>query len=291
MIESRNEVKIRLAQAEDKEAVLAFCEHTWEDREDYIHRVWGKWLADENGKIFVAVMDSQPVAMIRLVLMSEREAWWEGLRVDPRYRKRGLVKVLEASVERYLAEANVSISRSAVLANNALMNDIMVRRDRQKVGCYFDYVAPSINSSSGQLKKLEISDFDSLSKLITIYPHDEREVCLYINRGAKWQELTAQQLTQRLKSGQVWGLKQNDCCQSMAIQSYLEGSNKTLWIGFATGDNESLPTLLHELRQLAYCMGYQTVSGMFPQNSFILDSLARAGYQKVESEELWLYEW
>ncbi|MUG95413.1 hypothetical protein F7734_24830 [Scytonema sp. UIC 10036] len=62
-------------------------------------------------------------------------------------------------------------------------------------------------------------------------------------------------------------------------------------VGFVTGDNESLPTLLHELRQLAHCMGYQTVSGMFPQNSFILNSLAKAGYQKVESEELWLYEW
>jgi GNAT superfamily N-acetyltransferase len=291
MTELINEVEIRLAQTEDKEAVLAFCQHTWEDRKDYIDQVWDKWLADEKGKIFVAVIDNQPVAMIRVVLMSEREAWWEGLRVDPRYRKRGLVKLLEASVERYLVAANINISRSAVLASNEIMNGIMIRRGRQKVGRYFWYVADSINSSPSQLKKLEISDFDSIWNLITTSPHFDREVCLYISRSAKWQELTAQNLTQRLVSGQAWGLKQDNHCQSMAIQSYLEGSNNSLWIGYATGDNNSFSTLLNELRSLAYCIGYPTVSGFFPQNSFVADALANAGYRKFDPEELWVYEW
>jgi len=60
------EVEVRVARAEDKEAVLAFCKHTWENQPDYIHLVWDKWLTDPTGRIFVAVVDSLPVAMERL---------------------------------------------------------------------------------------------------------------------------------------------------------------------------------------------------------------------------------
>ncbi len=139
MIQSKfgkNDVEVRLARAEDKAAVLAFCEQTWEHQEDYIHQVWDKWLADETGHIFVAVVDGLPVAMRRVVLMSDDEAWWEGLRVDPNYRGQGLVSVLRSPMEQYLLAHSIRISRNCVSSNNTIMKGIMARRGHEKVGSY-----------------------------------------------------------------------------------------------------------------------------------------------------------
>ena len=41
--------EIRPARPEDREAVLAFCMHTW-DWGDYIESVWDEWLHDPQGK-------------------------------------------------------------------------------------------------------------------------------------------------------------------------------------------------------------------------------------------------
>jgi hypothetical protein len=65
-------------------------------------------------------------------------------------------------------------------------------------------------------------------------------------------------------------------------QSYLEGSNKTLWLGYADGTTEGLPSLLRELRLLANREGYLAVGGIFPLCDRVLQSLTLAGYQRVE---------
>lgn len=283
--------EVRLARAEDKEAILAFCQHTWENQEDYIHLVWDKWLADPSGRIFVAVVDGLPVAMERVVLMSEREAWWEGLRVDPRYRGQALVGVLQPYRERYLQEAGISVSRTCISSENTIMNGMMVRRGRQKVGRYAQHAADAIDSPLTQLVQLNPDDFDSAWKIITGSNFFAEERCLYINRGAKWQELTSQQLSDRLEAGLMWGLKQGQQAIAIAIQSYLEGSNQTLWIGYANGTTEGLLTLLSELRLLAHQQGYLDVGGIFPICDRVVESLHIAGYQRTDEQEYWVYEW
>src|SRR5213082_2789620 len=58
-------LEIRPAQPEDREAVLAFCQHTWEWG-DYIAFVWDEWLHDKQGVLFVATFDNQPVGIAHL---------------------------------------------------------------------------------------------------------------------------------------------------------------------------------------------------------------------------------
>lgn len=78
--------KVRFAKESDKETVLAFCQNTWTDSDDYIHLVWDEWLEDSQGKIFVVTtLDDIPIAIRRVVLLSENESWWEGFRVAPNY--------------------------------------------------------------------------------------------------------------------------------------------------------------------------------------------------------------
>src|SRR2546423_14642906 len=87
------ETEIRPARPEDREAVLAFCEQTWEWG-DYIEYVWDEWLHDSKGILFVATIDGKYVAVSHLQMLNERDAWLEGMRVNHAYRQNGLAKDL-----------------------------------------------------------------------------------------------------------------------------------------------------------------------------------------------------
>ena len=75
--------------------MLAFCEKL-ANEDNYIPSIWNRWIDDPSGKIFVATFNDIPVAMERVVFLSGREAWLEGLRVAPCYRQQGISKILES---------------------------------------------------------------------------------------------------------------------------------------------------------------------------------------------------
>lgn len=87
------EIIVRPARAQDKDAVLAFCARTWPDG-DYIPDVWDHWQADERGALLVAVVGERPVGIAHVKMLSDDEAWLEGIRVDPRERRQGIGRVL-----------------------------------------------------------------------------------------------------------------------------------------------------------------------------------------------------
>src|SRR5947209_16351946 len=110
------ETEIRPAQAEDHDAVLAFCAHTWEWG-DYIDEVWDEWLHDANGLLLVATINGQPVGVAHLLMLNEMDAWLEGLRVDPNYRQRGIATALDQAL---LAEARRRRASNARLLTDSV---------------------------------------------------------------------------------------------------------------------------------------------------------------------------
>jgi GNAT superfamily N-acetyltransferase len=76
---------VRPAAAEDTAAVQSFLARVWED--DYVPEAWGDWLKDPNGVLLVAAADGKPVGIAHADFQSGREAWFEGMRVDPDYRR------------------------------------------------------------------------------------------------------------------------------------------------------------------------------------------------------------
>ncbi len=83
------QIEIRPARSEDREAVLAFSSHTW-DWGDYIEYVWDEWLHDPQGMLFVATSDGQPVGVAHIRMLNKTEAWLEGMRVAPAFRRQGI---------------------------------------------------------------------------------------------------------------------------------------------------------------------------------------------------------
>ena len=110
-------IVVRSARAEDRDAVLAFCARTWPDG-DYIPYVWDSWLRDERGALLVAEVDERPIGVAHVKMLSDDEAWLEGIRVDPRERRRGVGRVLVSRSLVAAHERGASVARLITAFDN-----------------------------------------------------------------------------------------------------------------------------------------------------------------------------
>jgi GNAT superfamily N-acetyltransferase len=88
------QITVREARHDDYEAVEAFTTNTWPERDggDYIPRIYHDWIDgdDRRKRTVVAEVDGEVAGLAQSVLLSEWEAWNQGLRVHPDYRGRGV---------------------------------------------------------------------------------------------------------------------------------------------------------------------------------------------------------
>lgn len=84
---------VRQARMDDHEQVTAFTEDTWEGG-DYIPDVFPEWVETDGPtqRTLVAEVDGEDAlaGIVSIVLVSETEAWGQGLRVNPDYRGHGI---------------------------------------------------------------------------------------------------------------------------------------------------------------------------------------------------------
>jgi hypothetical protein len=111
---------VRLARPEDEAAVLAFATDTWNGW-DYMPRAWPHWLTAPDGVLLVGVVgepggsaaDGEQldpgtvIAVVRIAMPARGEAWWEGIRVDPR------VRGMDVATDLQLAEFAWSVANGA----------------------------------------------------------------------------------------------------------------------------------------------------------------------------------
>ena len=85
-------IAIRAARPADARAVRALCARIWSG--DYVADVFREWVRDRRGRLWVATVDGTVAGVAKLTLLGDREAWLHGLRVDPRFRRRGIATAL-----------------------------------------------------------------------------------------------------------------------------------------------------------------------------------------------------
>jgi len=86
-------LSFRSVRADDKDRIIAFTRNTWGDSEDdYIKDVFDDWVADPRGEFTAAVLDGEVVGIAKLTDMGDDEWWFEGLRIDPAYRRMGIAR-------------------------------------------------------------------------------------------------------------------------------------------------------------------------------------------------------
>lgn len=114
-------IEVRQARLDDEADVVAFTEETWPDHGgDYLPDVFADWVrADgDTQRTFVAAEDGTAVGVVQAVLLTEREAWMQGMRVDPAVRGRGLSTRLHEAAADWASERGATVGRGMVFSWN-----------------------------------------------------------------------------------------------------------------------------------------------------------------------------
>jgi GNAT superfamily N-acetyltransferase len=276
------QVDIRPASADDRDAVLEFCENTWEWG-DYIEHVWDNWLHDANGRLFVAVVDAQPVGLTHMQMMSETEAWLEGLRVDPRYRKRGLARELNLASQAEAMRRGATTVRLAVEAKNTRSRHLSESNHMREVGVFSLYVAPPL-AAPGQTvrERTQVATLQDLDDIID-----------YLNRsnifptvgglyylGFAAREITAALLEEKIEAGQVYFLRRWEQIDGLAIaEQHAEFGQQRLSVGYIDGTAiEAISLIAYELPWRVAEMELDAVRIYAPDLVLVRDALGGLDY-------------
>ncbi len=106
---------IRKAKPEDKIPVLAFLQNTFRWG-DYIDRVWDSWLAK---KTLLTVEENGAPIGIGNFRLSKHQIWIEGLRINPKFRRKGYASALVLKMESLAKRKHRKISRMLIASGNS----------------------------------------------------------------------------------------------------------------------------------------------------------------------------
>jgi len=113
---------VRQARADDYEAVAGFTADTWDDREerDYIPDVFRDWVAGDgtDQRTVVAVIDGDAVGLCQAIMLTDHEAWLQGMRVDPDYRQAGLGLRMVGHLFEWADDRGATVARNIVFSWN-----------------------------------------------------------------------------------------------------------------------------------------------------------------------------
>lgn len=115
-----NDLTIRPAQEADYEDVVAFTQDTWGEDSDYIPDVFHDWLDDQGDERMTYVADTgEDIAgLAQAVMLSDTEAWSQGMRVNPEYRNHGVGRAIVDSLFEWSHEQGAVVSRNMVFSWN-----------------------------------------------------------------------------------------------------------------------------------------------------------------------------
>src|SRR6185437_11390048 len=140
------ELEVRPARPEDRDAVLAFCAHTWDDG-DYIEFAWDNWLRDQQDQrsvLLVGLLDGKPVAINHVVMVSEDEAWVDGMRVDPEHRRMGFGAVMTSRALVAARERGAHVARLITAEDNHASQGMIARFGFARIAEMVRYRGPAI---------------------------------------------------------------------------------------------------------------------------------------------------
>ena len=277
-------IEIRPARPEDREAVLAFSAHTWEWG-DYIEYVWDEWLHDPPGMLFVATSDGQPVGVAHMRMLTKTEAWLEGMRVDPAFRRQGIGSAL---YDAQLAEAKrrgATTARLITESTNTAAIRILEQTFMRQVGAYVPMHALPVTTPSRNTYGMETptlattADIDDIINYLNVSNIFPAVGGLYY-QGFIAFSITGELLKEKVAAQQIYLLRRWDRLDGLAIAELSYGQRgKHLFIGYIDGTTESISLIAYALRTKLPELGLEGVSAHVPDLIMVRDAFTGAEYE------------
>jgi ribosomal protein S18 acetylase RimI-like enzyme len=282
-------IEIRSARAEDREAVLAFCAQTW-SWGDYVEYTWDQWLYNPQGQLLVATADGEPVGVANMQMLDETNAWLEGLRVDPSYRRQGIARAL---TERALLEAmqcGAAYARLMIEATNEASIQLVESLHMRRVGSLMLYDATPLASPPARSVRESVQlatqdDLDDIVNYLNVSNMFPLVGGLYYTRFAGY-PITAKLLREKIAVQQIYLLHRWDRLDGLAIVDTKEsfGEKSCLSLGYLDGTTiESISLIAYDLRCHLASMGLESIRVYAPDLILVHDALGGIGYEPDET--------
>ena len=190
------EAKVRPAKPADKTPLMSFIKDVWGGH-DYIPSVWDEWLRDKSGKMFVVEVDGIPVGMNRVRFLEDGSAWFEGARVHPAFRGRGLASMLGENSMQFAAARGVRVFRLTSGSRNRAAHRQISRIMFRETVRFSVYEPPKGKKPkpTGAAIRMAPGEVGKLTHLLRIAKEFQ------LGGGVLWHDFTAASLTKEVVSG------------------------------------------------------------------------------------------
>jgi ribosomal protein S18 acetylase RimI-like enzyme len=282
---------VRSARPEDREAILAFCDRIWGER-DYVTQVWEDWLRDARqggGVLLVGLLKGRPVGTLHLRMVSDDEAWVEGVRVDPDMRRQGIARALSVRSGEAAREHGASVVRVFVKAENAVAQALVAHSGFTRRAELARYTAPALD---------ETLPAEGGARLVLAREEDCERIWAWLEQSqlrpfnggveivaAAARALRPPGLRAHLRAGEVWLHAERAAIQALGMAACrggataLDGSvESSLDVMYLDGSAEQIGQLALALRQVAAERGLATVEVWLPHLRIVREAMAGAGY-------------
>lgn len=289
------EFEVRPARQGDREAVLAFCAHTWDDG-DYIAGAWDEWMADPSGVPLVGVLAGTPVALTYVKLVAPDEAWLEGMRVDPRYRRSGFGRIMTSRALVTARDRGAVVARLMTDSDNVASQGMIARFGFVRVAELMRYHGPAgIREDEEWNPDMRLSQ-PGPAALDRIWEWLEHSNMTPLTGGLRfdgWEgrALTEPELGAYLAAGHVQLLEEWGTIQAVAIPVLTPGHGSggpELDVRYMDGQADAIGRLAVALRAQAARQGARRVSLWLPDLLILRDAMDGAGYVPSDTP-MWVY--
>lgn len=276
--------EIRLARAEDRDIVLAFCANTWEWG-DYVEYVWDEWFNDPNGALLVATIDDRPVGIAHLQMLTPDDAWLEGLRVDPAYRQQGLGSALNIACTEEAMRRGARYARLLTSSDNVASIAMVERNFWRRVGSFVSLSAEPMTTLSEHEVGPDLPRRATEADLGDIKDYLNTSNIMPLSGGLYYQFFTAYVITDdliktKIDAGDVYVLRRWQRLDGLAFAETLQGrQGSSLFIGYVDGTSEAISLIAYALRKQAADMALSSIRAHIPDMMMVRDAFVAAGYQ------------
>ncbi len=208
----------------------------------------------------------RPIAFTRVALLAEGEAWFEGIRVDPRVRGRSIATYLQVAELRWAKAHDARVVRYATAADNEASHRLGARHGFRFAGAWRSYggeedVDGDRIDREGLLEQLaeaglSVRDESELSRWWSLFEEDETLRAgsgLYECRPWSLQALTQERLSAHMRRGEVLVRRDGGDASALAILplSAVPADETELHIGLLAGAGEDALRLLVQIERVA----------------------------------------
>ncbi len=266
---------MRPARAEDKHAVIAFCQDTF-SWGDYIPEVWDKWFADSTGILLVGLVDEQPVGLLHVALLGPEIAWLEGMRVHPDFRRRGVGTALDAAARARARERGCRLARLATSIQNIPAQKTLATEGYACLVGFNEWQAKPVRRRFAGVRVAANADAEKILAAWRASPLIESSRDTLPDRDWHWHALTRARLSAQIDAGEVRAADGGFAI----LLAFEEKDWSGLSIHALAGDAETAYALALAARGEARYRGFPRLEALLVDDPHLNAALERAGYRR-----------